>query len=272
MPRAEAKALFAPVPLRAMSMKLSGVEYATLICVASHDRLSLNRGSGQGCNASNNRMAALTGFSYAKLCNALSTLVERGLLKRQQPGRKTVYRVIYNDDDKALFKATQGAAICAQSGTNQPETCDQSGTETTPIGAHSENVSLGNQSANQAQYISLNEEINSSEEGGINSSEEAHLAARLLPKGSEALPIEAQLQRFERALKAEPWTMNLAERIEWLGRVAEEHWDNTRVGHWAMRLVGDAEDALDFQRTELVDPAAVQAILARTARSMKAAA
>jgi hypothetical protein len=142
------KQLFAPVPLRAMSAGLSGLQYAVLINVAAHDRLSLATGKGQGCRASNERMREMIGCSYGKLCAALMDLCELGFLKREMLGRHTVYRVIYTDEDRCLFGHTTGKSTCDQKVRQTPVTCDQH----TPENA-------GNQPESDSQYIPLNEGI-----------------------------------------------------------------------------------------------------------------
>jgi hypothetical protein len=98
------KPLFAPIPLRAMSLELSGLLLRVLICVAAHDRMSLVKRTGQGCRASKKRMTQMVGCSFARLCWALPQLVALGLLAREKVGRQTVYRVVYNDEDMLLFR------------------------------------------------------------------------------------------------------------------------------------------------------------------------
>ena len=97
------KKLFAPLPLRAMAMDLSGLQLRVLICVAAHDRLSLVTGKGQGCRASNERMQSMIGCDRSRLSAALTNLCKRGLLEREWQGRSTRYRVIYTDEDSLLF-------------------------------------------------------------------------------------------------------------------------------------------------------------------------
>lgn len=103
------KQLFAPVPLRAMAMDVSGLEMRILTCVAAHDRMSLVVGKGQGCSASNQRMQQMIGCSYAALCKSLSVLVDAGLLRRELRGRRTIYRVLYTADDMLLFSNASAA-------------------------------------------------------------------------------------------------------------------------------------------------------------------
>lgn len=103
------KRLFAAIPLRAMATDLSGLHLRILVCVAIHDRMSLVTGKGQGCRASNRRMAEMVGCNYNNLCLALMELVALGFLVREERprigrlGRETVYQVVYSDADRALF-------------------------------------------------------------------------------------------------------------------------------------------------------------------------
>lgn len=137
--------LFAPVPLRSMAMELSGLQMRVLTCVAAHDRMSLTKGKGQGCRASNERMREMIGCSYGKLCASLNELVAVGLLQRDKLGRHTIYRAIYNDDDMCLFGHTSRPPKGAQ--TVQPETatCDHDNSET-----------RRKADENTSQYIPLN--------------------------------------------------------------------------------------------------------------------
>jgi hypothetical protein len=139
------KQLFAPLPLRAMRADLSGLQMSVLTCVAAHDRLSLVKGKGQGCRASNERMREMIGCSYGKLCAALSDLTELGFLQREKLGRHTIYRVTYTDEDRCLFGHTTVKATCDRSVQKSAVTCDQH---------TSENVSFPPESG--SQYIPLN--------------------------------------------------------------------------------------------------------------------
>lgn len=161
------KHLFAPVPLRAMAQELSGLQLRVLICVAAHDRMSLVTGKGQGCRASNERMKAMVGCNFSRLCSTLTQLVELGLLEKEKLGRHTVYRVIYADDDRLLFGNVSRRSIGCQAANRDA-----------PIGCRGFSENGEFRPENHSQYIPLNGGRDSVETGEENSSEDARFAAR----------------------------------------------------------------------------------------------
>lgn len=243
------KSLFAPVPLRAMTADLSGLQLRVLICVAAHDRMSLAKGKGQGCRASNARMTSMVGCSYGKLCTSLSQLVTAGMLQREPLGRHTVYRVIYSDADKCLFGNTTPRATCDQTDIPDDATCDRQFPETP-----------GNAPENPSQYIPLNGGIDLEESREINSdnlhildSSEIDPRERGLPTISlrQHLPARfndlashAQVPAIERAFKAmggDPDRIPSTERTEiasLLDAIAEAFPDEP-TGQQAARLFGE---------------------------------
>lgn len=232
------KQLFAPMPLRAMAVDMSGLELRVLLCVASHDRMSLATGKGQGCRASNARMAAMIGCSYGKLCAALSDLTAAGFLQREKLGRHTVYRVIYSDDDKCLFGHTSRDTTCDQTVQSDAATCDHDFSETP-----------GNLTKTASQYIPLNGGIHSVETGEYNSPEGARLASRDAANSRklhrDGEPLGETLAKFERNWKKD-WTAyqgHLTEWTQWLhdhAVFAAEEGDNALSGR-AMRLAETVE-------------------------------
>lgn len=227
------KQLFAPMPLRAMAADLSGLQLRVLLCVASHDRMSLVTGKGQGCRASNDRMKDMIGCSYGKLCAALSDLVGAGLLQREKLARHTVYRVIYSDDDRCLFGHTSRAATCDQTVQSDAATCD-----------HDFSEARGNQPEMASQYIPLNGGKHSVETGEENTLKVRDaIASREL--GRKALhrdgePLGETLAKFERNWKSD-WTQysgNIADWLTWLRDQSEFAFDNddSALGYRAQRL------------------------------------
>lgn len=183
------KQLFAPVPLRTMAMDLSGLQIRVLICLAAHDRMSLVTGKGQGCRASNERMVAMIGCNYSRLCSTLTQLVDLELIAREKLGRHTIYRVIYTNDDRLLFGNMSGRSIGCR-----PASDDHA------IGCRDFPESDSFPPENCSQYIPLNGGIDSVETGEDNSSEDAHLAVRGKGKGaygSKNSRLKAGLSRTE---------------------------------------------------------------------------
>lgn len=236
------KQLFAPVPLRAMAAGLSGLQYAVLINVAAHDRLSLPTGKGQGCRASNERMREMIGCSYGKLCAALTDLCELGYLQRETLGRHTIYRVIYTEEDRCLFGHTTGKTTCDQTVQKSTVTCDQHTSD-----------NARNQPESGSQYISLNEGRDFVETREDNSSEEAHLAARIAQQSKnaskKARSIAAEVALFERRFR-EDWTQfngNLNKWVDWLTQQHEELFDeDVGTARRAERLANEVHEFIEL--------------------------
>lgn len=219
------KSLFAPVPLRAMASDLSGLQLRVLICVAAHDRMSLLTGKGQGCRASNERMSTMIGCSYARLCSTLSELTKAGYLQRESLGRHSVYRVIYTDDDRLLFgNVSQRKAPLDRLPSRGVTGCQHT----------SNNGAIPPETAEQ--YIPLNGGRYSVETGKENSSEEARLSSRAARQDEIEPTAGSQLARLERALKADPVSLDHLAWMEWLETIAGDPDELTSVSGWATRL------------------------------------
>lgn len=107
------KPIYAPLPARAIGdARLTALDIRVLAVLAAHDRLGAN---GIGCYASHPRLAALVGCHEKSLSRSLATLagnaggqkyIEAG--RHPLNGKLRVYRVIYNDFDKAFIGQTIG--------------------------------------------------------------------------------------------------------------------------------------------------------------------
>ncbi len=95
---ADRKDFHAPLPMRALGDKrLSALDLRTLGQIAFHDRLSLSRGEGRGCTASNQSLRERLGCDYSSLLKSISRLSAWGYIERKsRPGKKRldVIRVI----------------------------------------------------------------------------------------------------------------------------------------------------------------------------------
>jgi hypothetical protein len=198
------KQLFGPLPLRAMADDLSGLDLRALLCVASHDRMSLVTGKGQGCRASNERMSQMIGCSYARLCTTLTKLTAGGYLQQEKLGRHTIYRVIYTDNDRLLFGNVSGRSIGCRSVAETGVTGCQHSPETGEVLPET-----------SSQYIPLNGVRDSVETGKDNSVETAHLAVRRLAKIEFGDNVGAQLAWLERMLDAGA-PIDAAAWLQWL--------------------------------------------------------
>lgn len=227
------KQLFAPAPLRAIAMDLSGLDLRVLMCVAAHDRMSLVTGKGQGCRASNERMKEMIGCNFSRLCSTLTRLVDLALLQKEKLGRHTVYRVIYIDDDKLLFGNVSGRSIGCEAASGQaPMRCR----------AFGENDSFAPE--NGSQYIPLNGGRDSVETGEDNSSEDARFAARRSAKIEYADNTGAQLANLERRLNQG----RSVAKVEWYRYLLSiiDQGEETFAG-WATRLA----DKLELSELEI---------------------
>jgi hypothetical protein len=227
------KQLFSPMPLRAMAEDLSGLELRVLMCVAAHDRLSLATGKGQGCRASNIRMAEMIGCNFSRLCSTLTGLRDRGYLRQEKLGRHTVYRVIYTEADRLLFSnITRRNPLLDRLPNGGVTGCQHT----------SENDE--NQPENGSQYIPLNGGIDSEESGENSSAEAARFAARVLPKMEFADNAGAQMARLERALSVG----QVVDRFAWLqyleDQIGDENPSNSgRASRLCERVIeGMSED------------------------------
>lgn len=235
--------LFAPVPLRAMAVELSGLQMRVLTCVAAHDRMSLAKGKGQGCRASNDRMREMIGCSYGKLCASLNELVAAGLLQREKIGRHTIYRVIYNDDDVCLFGHTKGPAKGDRTVQSPEATCDHDYSET-----------RRNPDENTPQDIPLNGGRDFVETRERNSDNRRVVADAMRPAGIlcqlpaniNDLPMGARVSKVEAAFDAlgrDPSAMpdeELTKIKGWLDWVFDNHADEA-FGQQAIRLLGEMD-------------------------------
>lgn len=223
------KQLFAPIPIRTIAMELSGLQFRVLACVSAHDRMSLATGKGQGCRASNERMRKMIGCSYARLCSTLSELVARGLLTREKFGRHTVYRVIFDEEDRLLFGNLSNHLTHSEMGGGFISTCCDRPAE-----------KVQNLPITEKQYIPLNGVRHFEEARKESSSEEAPRAG--LPN-LESLcnqDVGPQLGRLERALNAGRIS-ELLEREDWLEYVSECS-EDVRLKGWASRLMEHIDD------------------------------
>lgn len=224
-----AKKFFAPVPLRSMADDLSGLLLRILICVAAHDRMSLLRQSGNGCTAANARMAALVGCNYSRLCAGLSELVERGYLAREQAGRVTVYRVVYNDDDQLLF----GNVSAPGKGCRTASASREIGCRDLPENGR-------NLPKTDSQYIPLNGGIDSAEAGEINSTEVAHLSAREAQQERSGANLGGDLAKLERDFRSGRIEVpDLRSAATFLGELLDRYGDPDVLYRRAERLEGD---------------------------------
>ena len=117
------KQRFAAIPLRALlDQRLTGHHLRLLGTVAAHDRLGKN---GNGCWASQDRLAALLGCSKSTLSKRLSALRDYGYITSEHNPQKRwfrVHRVIYNADDERFWDTK---SVSAREATDYPHSPNQ---------------------------------------------------------------------------------------------------------------------------------------------------
>lgn len=179
------------LPNRALiDSRHTGTSLRLLGLYGFHDRLSLTRGAGAGCIASNKTLCARLGCDYTTLLKLRKNLEDWGYLtfeKSNGGNRRDVARVIpdhladpetwpfeqryIGPENKSAWEKSGELAINAvhnagERASDQPQKAGETNSE------NSENPAISD-----PQYIPLRGEIYSSEEGGTHSSEEAHLTS-----------------------------------------------------------------------------------------------
>jgi hypothetical protein len=203
--------------------ELTGLEWRLLLWISLHDGMSLVKGSGPGCYASNLTLFGEVGCEYSAGCRALSNLVRRGHLVREQVGRSTRYRVVFGEPDNLQAGNTSSSGKVAASQHERPEyVAEPSGQMLESAGETSSDYSslsegldsaeaeeIDSENLRDAQSASRHDESIPSSgsnpllgknpaEAGLGRREPVSIVA-LLPKRFNELASEAQLSAFERA-------------------------------------------------------------------------
>jgi len=199
------KAFSAPLPLRALGdQRLSGLDLRTLGVVAAHDRMSLKLGSGRGCDASHETLAAEIGCNYINLGKSIKKLAELGYVEcsRQPTDRRShVYRVpahLYDYSESLSFYQPSAHARARASSKQIGQTTK----EADGIVCHDSDETPAKTESSRVQYISQSDETYSVETAKTYSSEEARFAARGLAKIEFGDNAGGQMARLERELNA----------------------------------------------------------------------
>lgn len=253
--------LFSTAPITAMQdRELTGLEWRVLLWVSLHDGMSLLKGSGAGCYASNLTLFAEVGCDYSAGCRALSNLVKRGHLAREQVGRSTRYRVVFGDPDSLQagnLSAPQQVAgsqvgspgYVAEHAQQEHEKPTETPSDYSPRSGELHSVETGELDSTEVADV-----CTSASSFGIDKSAkkvgkrggEAGLGsswsfAATLPHNFRRLPAGAQVARFEQAFadigrNADRFDSREREAFaEWLNETAETFWDQPH-GQQAQRL------------------------------------
>lgn len=268
------KRLFSTAALTAMAdTELTGLDWRIYLWVSLHDGMSLVKGRGAGCFASNKTIFAEADCDYSAGCRALSKLVDRGHLVRERVGRSTRYRVAFDAPDmlqagnlsdgaKGCEPASESAAIYdrdfSESRRNLPKTArDYSplsgelvSVETEELDsiemAHRSDARFDDDPLSAASF-----KIDLSADRGKEPAEaglgRGYALTRYLPPHLERMPIGAQVARIDQAytqIGRQPELLAAEEReglSEWLNSIAEEHMgtETDAIGQQAHRLRED---------------------------------
>jgi DNA-binding MarR family transcriptional regulator len=243
----DVKAIFAPIPVRAMAdERLSSLDLRVLMAVAAHDRLGKN---GIGCFASNTRLASLVRCHLKSLSRSLSTLAKCGYLEGYDNPlnkRTRIHRILYTDDDAQLMKA-----ITSRKGneivTNDPAIGNEIATENPPIGNKlapnarrignhvSENAFSDQQDTHGNIFCEA--EKKSSETDIINSGEPAPSPEKTLSDGE-------RLARIERQFSSGDWNIHLLQSFTSIVKAILDRAEPSSMEYgWSERLLAamDAE-------------------------------
>lgn len=243
--------VFSTAAISAMQdTELTGQKWRIYLWVSLHDGMSLLSGKGSGCYASNKTLFDEAGCDYSSGCRALSKLVKRGHLIREQVGRSTRYRVTFPEPN-----SLQACNISASAIGGEPAS------ENAPITCKPKWQALEKAGEREGDYSPLSGELHSVETEGLNSIKMAGFSDFGL-NGAEApalrgvsisawlaqnskrftnLDTPAQLCRFEEAFKAVGGDAERIESrdrsawVEWLFTIADE-FAGQPVGHHAQRL------------------------------------
>lgn len=230
---------FAALPLRVIGDELSGLQLRVLACVASFDWMSTarSRGRGQGCRASNQKMAEMLGCDYSRLSATLSALVSRGYLTREQSTdnrRHSVYRVVYDTADSL----PNGKPDTLPDGKAPDPTVCETANESDKTVCREISESRRNLPEMGSKEIPLNGERYSEESGKRNSEESARLTARWARQSVPRTDGEA-LKLIEDTWKAEPARLVLSNVLVWLDDVVARRDPSEPEYRWAERLANE---------------------------------
>lgn len=145
--------------------ELTGLDWRVYLWVSLHDGMSLLKGKGMGCIASNKTLFAEVGCDYSAGCRSLSKLVDAGHLIREKLGRATRYRVAFPEPDNLQAgNISDRTKACRAASEDEAITCRE------------DSETPGNLPKTASDYILLSSRLYSSEEGIKDSTEVAHLS------------------------------------------------------------------------------------------------
>jgi hypothetical protein len=244
---------FSTVPIRAIwDDSLSGLDLRVLICISLHDGMSLRKGSGAGCYATNDTLQKEIRCSYTSLSKSITRLVEKGYLQRERQADKksrTTLRVIFHAEDSCSFEQLTDDEIVGETDNHFPETVARSsnypdetvagsGNQKPKLVVHDFSETRGNLPKTDTQKITLNYVKDIVETLEKDSAEAARFASReQLDELESKHGAGGLLAMFERAFSDDPAALDLNLCSEWLNATWES-WGgvNEGIAQQALRL------------------------------------
>lgn len=244
---------FTTLPARAIAdTTLTALDLRCLAVIAYHDGMSASRGSGGGCYARNDTLAAIVRTDTTNFSKCLSKLIRLEYVTREPQltdKRRFTLRVQYPTDDSWRTDQQSDGEKVGEITNNGHEIVGQFANQAPKVVGDGESENGGFSSQTDRQYISLNEEIDFDESSEINSAKRRDVAVARrpagiicqLPEGFNRLPYGAKVAKVEGAFNAldrdvdaiPPDELKLV--TDWLLGMFDEFPDET-FGQQALRL------------------------------------
>jgi len=235
----------------------SALDFRVYACVSLHDGMSLLKGKGAGCFASNQTLAAKIGCDYTSLSKSLNRLVEWGYITKERQAddkRCTTYRCVFDFPDSWRDGQLTGGAVVGETANHRFKVVGLEPAQTAEIVGRAISETHGNLRETATHYIPLKGELDSVETGELDSPKvRVADAPRCAPKASAMFrsvePTCETLAKFERQWKQD-WTVfdaNLSEWRDWLYQRAEDEAGEDNVAsNWAQRLAEQVDDFIGY--------------------------
>jgi hypothetical protein len=232
---------------------LTALDHRVLGCVSMHDGMSLLKGKGGGCYASNQRMAREVDCNYSALCKSVTKLVDRGYLVRERRGGRgglSVLQVDFEGADTGPVSWRDGQhsnpEIVGKMANNPAPLVGEATTENAPLVGRADSEARRNLPKTDHHYTPLRGELDSVETGEIDSAKQRDLENRGVPDAVSALTDGAQLARLERALKTDPASINLEAWLPWLEDLQDQSETTSPEYNQAVRLAEKVQWQIDL--------------------------
>jgi hypothetical protein len=235
----------------------SALDLRVYACVSLHDGMSLVKGKGAGCYASNLKLAGMIGCDYTSLSKSLSRLVTWGYLLKERHAedrRCTTYRCVFDFPDGWSNGQVSGQPIVGDPANDPLKVVGRDAAEQAKVVGRPSSETRENQPKTAQHYIPLKGELDSVETEELDSpkvrvADAPRVAARCAVSFRDVEPINETLAKFERQWKTD-WTVfrdRLPEWRDWLYEQAEAFaGDDVIASNRAMRLSETVDNWIDY--------------------------